>query len=95
MTISIKPELREQKSVISELIGIENKTPKEAHKAISIVLYNQYKTIEKLRDNNRKLWLQIQQRKIMKEDVQENIDTTQVIMKRIWDNKEDEFWDTF
>lgn len=94
MTVSTKTESSEQKSSIYQLIGIEHKSPEEAHKAISTVLYSQYKTIEKLRENNRRLWLQIQERQ-MGNVRDEGIDTKQSVVKQIWDNKEDEFWDTF
>lgn len=93
MTLSITKS-RETRSVISKLAGIENKTPEEAHKAISVVLYNQYKAIEKLREDNKLLWLQIQKQELNEHPVG-NTDSTQAIMKRIWDNKEDKFWDTF
>ncbi len=94
MTMSIKIKSSTQKPMISELIGIENKSPEEAHKAIGVVLYDQYKTIDKLRNNNKKLWLEIQQYKTKGFNA-ENKNHSQIIMEKIWDNKEDDFWDTF
>lgn len=95
MTLSVKTEPRKQQYVLSELIGIENKSPRDAHKAISIVLYNQSKTIEKLRNDNKQLWIQVQQHKTLNQNLSANMDDPQVIVNRIWDNEEDEFWDTF
>ena len=82
------------KFVWAELEHIEQKTPK-VHKSIVTVLYNQQKLIDTLLKDNKFLWRQIQTYKKNEKDTANNADSTQVIMKRIWDNKEDEFWDTF
>ena len=90
-----KTELFEEKPIISELERIENRSTKDAQKAIVTVLYNQHKAIVKLTNSNKKLWSEIKQCKITRDSNQENTSTTQIIMKEIWDNKEDEFWDTY
>ena len=90
-----KTESFEEKPIISKFERIENRSAKDAQKAIVTVLYDQHKAIIKLRNSNKKLWSEIQQCKITRDSNQENASTSQIIMKEIWDNKEDEFWDTY
>lgn len=71
------------------LSEIRKKTPTEAHEIIATIFYYHQKRIQELTEHNKKLWLQIQEYKNNRHDA------TQEIMEKIWDNKEDEFWDDF
>ena len=85
----------EQKLMITEFEEIVNKSSGEEHKIITAIFYNQQKIIEKLLNSNKELQLELQQCKRTPDFNQENKSSSQVIMEKIWDNKEDEFWDTF
>ncbi len=81
-------EKQKSQLIYRNLLEIKEKPPKEAHEIIVRILYNQQERIQKLIEHNRELWLQIQ---TYKNNQQE---TTQDIMREIWDNEEDEFWDS-
>ncbi len=87
----------ERRRVWVELERIDQKTPEEAHKTIVHTMHNQQKTIDRLLQENRTLWVQLKKYKTNQELILEGQpqNSTQRIMKKIWDNKEDEFWDTF
>ena len=105
MTLSLIPKVRKKEeikaivkvsAIYDELEEIQKKTPQEAHKSIVSVLYTQQNFIQKLVNDNSELWMQIQkyeqEKELRLEENQHGI--PQSIVKRIWDNKEDEFWDT-
>lgn len=91
MTLIYETKKREKTFLEStaELAEIESKTPEEAHRSIVDVLYNQQKLIDVLLQDNKELWTMIK----MYEE--KPITRTQSLIQKIWDNKEDEFWDTF
>ena len=72
----------------SKSYTMEEKTPKLIQEFLDIIIYQQER-IKKLEKDNKSLHLRV-------EDYKNRIkqkETTQDIMRRIWDNKEDEFWD--
>ena len=77
-----------QQQIFHELSEIDTKTPGEAHESIVAVLYKQQELIQRLTEDNKELRSYIQQQ------LSSQHGTTENIMRRIWDNKEDEFWDT-
>ncbi len=78
-----------------QLYGIGEKTPQEAHESITKVLCIQHRHIQKLIDDGRALRTPIQECEIKLNKLSANQHgSTQTIMRRMWDNKEDEFWDT-
>lgn len=92
----VTKEMAEVSAIYDELEEIQKKTPQEAHKSIVSVLYTQQNFIQKLVNDNNELWILIQKYEQEKElQLEEHqLGTPQSIVKRIWDNKEDEFWDT-
>ena len=73
---------------IAYLEEIESKTPEEAHTLIVNVLYDQQKLIDGLSQDNKKLW------NMVKTYEEKQVTSTQILAQKIWDNKDDEFWDT-
>lgn len=75
-------------SELTELEEIESKTPQEAHQSIVKTLMGQQKIIDILLMDNQQLWDKLQR-------YEEVTTPKQTLVQKIWDNKEDEFWDTF
>jgi len=73
----------------SYLEEIESKTPEEAHRSIVHVLYNQQKLIDVLLQDNKELWDMVNTYE------EKRVTSTQSLVEKIWNNKEDAFWDTF
>ena len=84
-------EVEKQKSQIfyNNLSEIKKKTPTEAYEVITSLFYYHQKCIQELTERNKELELEIHNYKNNQHD------PTQEIMAKIWDNKEDEFWDDF
>ena len=88
---------QEMQNAWTKLAEINQKNPEEAHRNIVFTLYNQQKVIDHLSQDNKTLWQQLQKYETIQELVSEGQpqSSTYRIVEKIWDNKEDEFWDAF
>ena len=87
----------EMQSALAELVKIDQKSPEEAHRSIVFTMYRQQKIIDRLLKDNKTLWKQLQKYKTAQESISrgQSQSSTYGIVEKIWNNKEDEFWDTF
>ncbi len=92
-----KENKQEMQNAWIEFVETNQKSPEEAHRIIIFTMHKQQKVIDRLLQDNKTLWKQLQKYKTTQELISEGQpqSSTYRIVKKIWDNKEDEFWDTF
>ncbi len=88
MKLQFKPNEKTFLKSTVYLEEIESKTPEEAHTLIVNALYVQHKLMDSLLQDNKRLW------DMVKTYEEKQVTSTQILAQKIWDNKDDEFWDT-